>query len=223
MLTAYLASSSGQADNVGLVTHSRGSTRMTPDTSSSLLERVRNPADGAAWDRFSKLYTPLLRNWLRHQHRLQDQDADDLVAEVLEVLVRELPRFHYDRSQGSFRGWLRTILANRLRNFWRHHRSLPAVMNDSDLGNILDQLEDPRSELSELFERQHNEVVARRLLDVIQADFEPTTWEAFRRVVIDGEKPAVVAAALGMAPQSVHAAKYRVLQRLRQEGKGLID
>jgi RNA polymerase sigma factor (sigma-70 family) len=196
---------------------------MQPDTSSSLLERVRNRDDAAAWERFSHLYTPLLHNWLRQQHRLQAQDADDLVAEVLETLVRELPRFHYDRGRGSFRGWLRTILANRLRNYWRQQRAQPEVANDSDLGNILDQLEDPKSELAELFERQHNEVIAQRLLDAVRNDFEPATWEAFRRVVLDGEKPAAVAAALGMTAQAVHAAKYRVLQRLRREGEGLID
>lgn len=210
-------------DNASVVMPAMGQLYMTPDTSSSLLERVRDREDAAAWDRFTALYTPLLYDWLRQQHRLQAQDADDLVAEVLETLVREMPHFHYDRSRGSFRGWLRTILANRLRNFWRQQRSQPEVANDSDLGNILDQLEDPKSELAALFERQHNEVIARRLLDLIRADFEPTTWEAFRRVVLDGEKPAAVAAALGMTPQAVHAAKYRVLQRLRREGEGLID
>lgn len=166
---------------------------------------------------------PLLREWLRQHHGIQDHDADDLVAEVLAVLVRELPTFEYDRAKGSFRGWLRTILVHRIKNFLRGQRSQPAVICDSDLQNILDQLEDPRSNLAAQFDREHNVHVGHRLLELIEADFNPTTWVAFRRLVLDGEKPEAVAAGLGITVAAAYAAKYRVLARLRQEITGLLD
>lgn len=192
-------------------------------TSSSLLERVRDPNDQTAWQRFSSLYTPLLYSWLGQHHGIQDQDADDLVAEVLAVLVRELPQFHYDRAKGAFRAWLRTILAHRILNFLRGQRSQPAVTCDSDLQNILAQLEDPRSDLAQQFDRQHNQHIAHRLLELIEADFARTTWAAFRRLVLDGEKPDAVAAALGITVAAAYGSKYRVLARLREEIKGLLD
>src|SRR5437016_5852498 len=97
---------------------------MTLTTSSSLLMRLRDRTDDAAWERLNNLYVPLLHQSLR-RYAIQPQDVADLVQEVLETLVRELPDFQYDRQKGSFRGWLRSILANRLRDFWRAQRLRP--------------------------------------------------------------------------------------------------
>lgn len=58
---------------------------------------------------------------------------------------------------------------------------------------------------------------ARRVLDAVRAEFEPRTWEAFWRIVVDEQSPADVAAAMGMTLPAVYKAKSRVLQRLRRE------
>ena len=63
----------------------------------------------------------------------------------------------------------------------------------------------------------------RRLLGSIQPQFEMTTWRAFCRVVLDGMKPAAIAAELGLSVNAVLIAKSRVLKRLRELGLGLID
>jgi RNA polymerase sigma-70 factor (ECF subfamily) len=62
------------------------------ETSTSLLDRLRLQPDQQAWQRLVELYTPLIRGWLR-RHALLDQDADDVVQEVLSVVVRRLPEF----------------------------------------------------------------------------------------------------------------------------------
>jgi RNA polymerase sigma-70 factor (ECF subfamily) len=58
---------------------------------------------------------------------------------------------------------------------------------------------------------------------LIEPEFTPPTWQAFRRVVLDDAKPAVVAEELGLSVNSVLLAKSRVLKRLREMGRGLID
>jgi RNA polymerase sigma-70 factor (ECF subfamily) len=192
------------------------------ETSASLLERLRREPDAVSWKRLVDLYTPLLQGWLR-RHLVPADDVDDLVQEVLEVLVRELPKFHYDRQRGSFRGWLRTITVNRLRMFWRSRRTRPLATGDSDLARKLDELEDPHSALSQLWDRQHDRHVARRLLELIEGEFEPASWRAFQRLALEGAKPLAVAAELDMSVNAVYLAKYRVLRRLRQEMQGLTD
>jgi RNA polymerase sigma-70 factor (ECF subfamily) len=87
-----------------------------PPTPASLLERLRQPGDGAAWDWFARLYTPLLF-WARRTG-LQETDDADLVQEVFALLVRKLPEFRYEPG-GSFRGWLRTVLVNKWRELNR--------------------------------------------------------------------------------------------------------
>jgi RNA polymerase sigma-70 factor (ECF subfamily) len=183
----------------------------------SLLERLRLAPDDASWQRLVDLYTPLIRGWLR-RCGLQESDADDLTQEALGVLVRELPQFRREPRTGAFRRWLRLIAVNRLRAFWRERRRGP-----DSLGDALAQLEDPDSGLSRLWERQHDQHVARRLLELIRPDFEPATWEAFRLVTLEGRPTAAVAEQLGLSPNAVRIAKSRVLSRFRREAEGLLD
>jgi RNA polymerase sigma factor (sigma-70 family) len=192
------------------------------ETSASLLERLRRQPDDAAWKRLVDLYTPLLQSWLR-KHLVPQADAEDLVQEVMAVLVRELPTFHYDRQRGSFRGWLRTITVNRLRMFWRSRKTRPLATGDSDLARKVAELEDPHSALSRQWDREHDLHVAQRLLELIAPEFEAPTWRAFHRLAVDGAKPEAVAGELGISLNAVYLAKYRILRRLRQEIDGLTD
>jgi RNA polymerase sigma factor (sigma-70 family) len=192
------------------------------ETSASLLERLRGQSDGAAWQRLVDLYTPLLRGWLG-RHGLQACDVDDLVQDVLAVVVRELPQFQHNRRTGAFRRWLRTILVHRLRDFWRARRARPQPTGGSELPRLLEQLSDPDNDLSRLWDEEHDRYVVRRLLEQIESEVTPSTWQAFRRVVVEGRDEETVAAELGLSVNAVFIAKSRVLSRLRREADGLID
>jgi RNA polymerase sigma-70 factor (ECF subfamily) len=192
------------------------------ETSLSLLDALRLHGDAASWQRLVTLYTPLLYGWLR-RYDVQECDADDLVQEVFAVLVRELPEFHRNPQVGSFRSWLRTILVNRLRNFWRSRRARPLATGDSALANRLDELADPASELSQLWNREHDRHVVHRALDSVEHEFAPATRQAFRLVVLEGRSEEETATALGISVNAVFIAKSRVMNRLRQEIKGFIE
>jgi RNA polymerase sigma-70 factor (ECF subfamily) len=190
------------------------------DTSFSLLNRLRLKPDAESWRRLVELYTPLIHAWLR-RNGVATSDADDLTQDVMAVVVRELPRFEHNQRPGAFRSWLRTITVNRLRMQWRSRR--PIATGDSDFLKMLDELQDPNSGLSRQWDREHDEHVARRLMELVEPQFEPATWNAFRRVVFDGVKAATVAAELGISVNAVLLAKSRVLARLRKEMEGLTD
>ena len=61
-----------------------------PETSRSLLERLRTQPDDAAWARLVDVYTPMIRYWLGTQG-LACADADDLTQEILMVVVASCP------------------------------------------------------------------------------------------------------------------------------------
>lgn len=193
------------------------------ETSASLLDRLRAAPDEESWRRLVDLYTPLVRGWLRRQAQLQTQDADDLVQEVLAVVVRRIPEFHREPRAGAFRRWLRTITVNCLRDFWRSRRHRPVATGDTEFQQMLDELADPESGLSRLWDQEHDQHVTQRLLEMIRPKFEEKTWRAFQRVALDGATPDETAAELGVTVNAVFIAKSRVLARLRQEGQGLID
>jgi RNA polymerase sigma-70 factor (ECF subfamily) len=110
----------------------------------------------------------------------------------------------------------------RVHDYFRARQYRPEATGDSDFLRRLDELESPDSELSRLWDRDHDEHVAARLMQRVQGDFAPATWEAFRRQVLDGQPTAGVAAALGLSVNAVLLAKSRVLKRLRQEMNGFV-
>jgi len=62
-----------------------------------------------------------------------------------------------------------------------------------------------------------------RLLGIIESRFAAHTWQAFKMHVFEGCEPEQVASKLDISLDSVYAAKSRVLNALRQEGRGLFD
>jgi RNA polymerase sigma-70 factor (ECF subfamily) len=191
------------------------------ETSVSLLERLTGAPTDDDWRRLDDLYRPLLRTWMARAG-VPASDVDDLVQDVLLVVFRKIGGFER-RGQGAFRAWLRTILANRVRDHFRGQKYLPTATGDSDFLLRLDELQSPDSALSRLWDREHDEHVAAALIQRVQGEFTPVTWEAFRRHVMEGEPAVQVAEALGLSLNSVLLAKSRVLKRVRQELAGLVD
>jgi RNA polymerase sigma-70 factor (ECF subfamily) len=191
-------------------------------TSLGLLDRLRHAKpDAAEWRRLQEVYLPLIRHWLSHLPGLHDE-IDDLTQEVLVVLFRELPAFER-RRHGSFRAWLRQITVNRMWTFCKTRRKQPFARGGSEVEELLTQLEDPSSDLSRQWERDHDKHVFQKLLVLVQPDFTSATWQAFSRFALDGQAAAQVAKELGMSESAVVQAKARVLKRLREEAGDLID
>jgi RNA polymerase sigma-70 factor (ECF subfamily) len=184
----------------------------------SLLERLRTGPDEASWRRLFDLYTLFIRRWLESRG-MPASDVDDLAQEVCAVVARELPEFHHSGRPGAFRLWVRTIALNRLRAYWRTRRTGQRWQDGQDL----DRLADPDDQLSTLWDRDHDLFVVRRLMELIEPEFAPSTWQAFRRQAIDEQPAARVAVELGLSVNAVLIAKSRVLRRLRIEGRGLIE
>lgn len=190
-------------------------------TSLSLLDRLYQAGDSADWDRLVQAYSPLLRKWAG-RYEVQAADVEDLVQDVLLVVMRELPGFRHNQQRGAFRTWLRRILVNRLRNTWRE-RGRNAKCDSDNLATRLDELEDPSSSLSQLWDREHDCHLAQRLLELLEGRFTESTREVFRRLVLEGKDADQVAAEMGLSLNAVFTAKSRVLRELRTLGRGLLD
>ncbi len=189
-------------------------------TSLSLLDRLKVAGPKADdWHRLQGIYLPLIRRWLARVPGLGDEVAD-LSQDVLMVVIRELPRFER-RREGSFRAWLRQVAVNRVRVHRRRQRRIPAVGLDPADG-FLAQLESPDGDLAREWDRDHDRHVFERLLAIVQPDFQPTTWEAFRRFALEGASAAGVGEELGLSENAVLQSKSRILKRLRTEAGDLL-
>jgi RNA polymerase sigma-70 factor, ECF subfamily len=185
-------------------------------TPSSLLERLRQPFEPAAWARFVTLYTPLIYSWAR-RIGLQEPDAADLVQDVFVTLLQVLPTFTYDRQQ-SFRKWLRTVTINR----WRKECKRPQrrmVQGQEGQPEPVAVGADPEA----CWEAEYQQHLVSQALRLMRADFEETTWKACWETAAEGRSAAEVASELGLSVGAVYAAKFRVLNRLRREMQGLLE
>jgi RNA polymerase sigma factor (sigma-70 family) len=185
------------------------------ETSLTLLARLQQKSDPASWQRLVDIYVPLIGRWLSRSP-LQSADHDDIAQEVLQIVVHKLPDFER-RLAGSFRAWLRVVTANCLKAHWRSEKYRPLATGDSDFCRQLQQLEDPHSALARAWDAEHDHHIVRRLLELIEPQFEPTTLQAFRKVVMEGQKPAAVAVGLGISVNAVLLAKSKILRQLRLE------
>jgi RNA polymerase sigma-70 factor (ECF subfamily) len=184
-------------------------------TSTSLLRRLQQTQDAAAWDRFVALYRPLLAAWARQLH-VPAADADDLVQEVLATLLVKLPQFQR-RATGSFRAWLRTLTRHKWLELQRRRRPTTA---DGEQQLAAAEAADPAEQF---WEQEFRERLLARALALMKSDFQEKTWQAFWEVMVADRAPAEVAAALGLSVGAVHAARFRVLARLRRELADMLD
>lgn len=196
---------------------------MSAETSTSLLDRLRDRGDAESWQVLVDLYTPMIRGWLK-RHSGLDQDADDVIQDVLAVVVRRIPEFHREPRVGAFRAWLKAITVNCLRDTWKSRRKhRPNAAADNQMAELVQQLEDPHSGLSKMWDQEHDRHVTQRLLEMIRPEFTEKTWLAFQRFALQNEPAESVAADLQITVNAVFIAKSRVLSALRREGAGLLE
>lgn len=195
----------------------------SPSTASSLLDRVKL-RDGHAWLRLVHVYGPLVYWWCRRDG-LQPDDAADVAQEVFTVLVAKISDFRRDRQEDTFRGWLRTITRNKLRDHFRlAARSVPG-QGGSDANRLLAQIPQvlPQTPSHSDIDAAEQYVLDQNVVELVRTSVELPTWQAFWMVGVQGRPVADVADELGMTPAAVYKAKYRVIRRFRQELGDLPD
>lgn len=186
-------------------------------TPASLLERLKRPEDKEAWQRFVRLYTPMIHRWAVAAG-LESNDANDLTQEVFLTLIRVLPEFVYDPHK-SFRGWLKTVAINRLRDSNRRLQG-KRRLEHAAIDRITDENDTDPAKLFE--EADYRQYLVGRAMQLIQTDFEPTTWQIWKACVVMGQPPRDVAERFGVTVNAVYLTKARVLRRLREELDGFL-
>jgi RNA polymerase sigma-70 factor (ECF subfamily) len=189
--------------------------------SATLLERVRE-RQPEAWQRLVCLYGPVVYRWCR-QYGVARDDAADLVQEVFAAVARHIDGFHRHRPGDSFAAWLRTVTRNAVRGYFRARRDGPVAQGGTDAHERFLQVPEPPEPVEAGDSQETSGLLLPTSLDLVRAEFESHTWEAFCRVVIQRQPSARVALELGMSIAAVYQAKSRVLRRLRQELDGLME
>jgi RNA polymerase sigma-70 factor (ECF subfamily) len=187
-----------------------------PLTRLTLLTRIKNGQDAAAWTEFLQLYGPVVYRFARNRG-LQDADAADVMQDVMRSVARNAAKLEYDPKRGTFRGWLYTIARNKVYNFLTAGKNRPKGSGDPDIADRLESFADPRDEAEASFELEYRRGLSSKAMDRVKSEFQKSTWQAFWETAVEGKNPTDVGKALRMTPGAVYVAKSRVLARLRDE------
>ena len=126
---------------------------VAPVTRPTLLLRLRDPKNAADWSQFVAIYAPLIFGFLRKK-AVQDADAADLTQDVLQAVAQAMPRLDYDPQRGSFRGWLFTVVRNKLRDFQR--RAVP-VTGDTEAMIFLNERAAPEPDEEARWQQEYRQ------------------------------------------------------------------
>ena len=184
-------------------------------TRASLLVQIRDGTNQPAWQEFMRLYGPIVYGFAR-KRGLQDADAADLMQDVMRSVSGAIGRLEYDRSQGTFRGWLFTITRNKIFNFLSARRIRPQGSGDSTMQRLLDSQPDA-DDGSETWEVEYQRRLAALAIDRVKHEFQDHTWRAFQLAAVEGRPAAEVAEQLKMSTGAVYVSRSRVLARLKSE------
>ena len=184
-------------------------------TRPSLLMRIRDAADGEAWQQFVALYAPLVYR-LARKRGLQDADAADVTQEVFHKVSITIQNLDYDPRRGSFRGWLLTLARNGLCDFLARRKQQLQRNGGPATQAMLEELPSQDEETA-LWEREYEQRVLEWAVEQVRPCFKEPTWQAFWQIAVEGKSGEEVAQALGMTVNAVYIAKCRVQARLRAE------
>jgi RNA polymerase sigma-70 factor (ECF subfamily) len=187
---------------------------MEPTTRRSLVLRLRNLDDEAAWAEFVQVYEPLVYRLARTKG-LQDADARDLCQDVLRAVASAIERWDPDPARGRFRAWLFRIARNLLVNFLARQRRQVAGSGRTSVQELLEAQPASDAEAEAEFAAEFKRRAFHWAAAQVKNEFTDSTWQAFWETGALGRPVAAVAEELGLSAGAVYVARSRVLARLR--------
>jgi RNA polymerase sigma-70 factor (ECF subfamily) len=192
--------------------------QQSPKTRPSLLVRLKDVQDGAAWNEFIAIYEPLILRLLK-RNGLQESDARDVCQQVLAAVAKDIEQWRPDGRDRSFRRWLFRIAKNRVFKFLVKEGKTLRGIGGTGAQVALQQQQDGRESISEVLEREYRQQLLQRAAEEIRAEFRASTWAAFRRSCLEGHPIAEVAEQLGMSVGNVYVSRSRIVARLGSKVK----
>ena len=187
-----------------------------PTTRASLLIRIRDAQDQEAWRRFVRIYAPVVYGYAR-ERGLQDADAADVTQEVLRAVARAAERLDYDPRRGTFRGWLFTVVRNKLRNFLEARQRQVQGSGDTGVEAALNQQPTPADGPEAEWDREYERRLFTWAAEQVKGTVQESTWQAFWQTAVEGKAGQEVAQSLGLTVAAVYLAKSRVMARLKEQ------
>jgi RNA polymerase sigma factor (sigma-70 family) len=184
----------------------------TGPTRPSLLLRLRDPADAAAWSEFDHCYRDLILGYCRRRG-MQHADAENVRQTVMVNLSKATQgSFSYHPERGRFRNYLARMVQNAI----HQHFSRPNQAHQRLATEMSATLADPATDSTDtLWEEEWVRHHFRLAMVQVRSSFDVRSVRMFERL-LDGAPVAAVAAEFSVSSQAVHKVKQRIRNRMEE-------
>lgn len=190
-------------------------------TRSSLLSRLKNASDAAAWQSFVDNYGRLIFQ-VCLRTGLQRQEAEEVVQETIAAVSQAMPKFTYDRSKGSFKGWLARVTRNHIADFLTK-KSRDAARREEMPEEQLHAAAGagPADDLGETWESEWRQHILDRALRRVQEVVSARNIQIFQLSAVQGWTTDEIAKSLSISRARVYLARHRVGRMVAREVESL--
>lgn len=172
------------------------------------LKSTDSKARRVAWQEFHDKYAPVISGFARNLGARPD-DVEDIIQDVMLGFFSRSPAFVYDPAKGRFRGYLKVCTLHALKK--------RLGQNLKFQGLLLEAIDPESVEVTARWDDHWQQQQLKRAIEAVAEKYRRnSTFQAFERHVINAEPVEVVCQTLGMTPDSVYQAKFRVTAALRK-------
>lgn len=183
-------------------------------TRASLILRLQDASDLAAWDEFTGIYGPVVFR-VALSRGFQAADADNLVQEVFMAVASSIGSWLKRDDRGSFRAWLLRIARNAVVDMITQKATRSLGRDGSDARLLLANLPAP-SELSSALDLEYERMVFRWAAERVRESVAVHTWQAFWLTTIEELSVEEAAGQLKTRPGNIYFARSRVMARIKE-------
>jgi RNA polymerase sigma factor (sigma-70 family) len=204
---------------IGDTQRAAGPTGAFLPTRSSLLEQLKTRDNEAGWKEFFDTYQRSILG-LAMKCGLSRSEAEEVVQDTMVAVARKMPDFEYDRSIGSFKGWLFTITRRAVAKQLCKRQSgrlVEAGEEDSELGQYADQFPDPAPGFEERWEEDWRHNLLDMAMDRVRRRTKPKQFQMFDLYVTQQLPMDQVTQILNVNAAQVYMAKLRISSAVRHE------
>ena len=200
----------------------------TYTTSPSLIQGIKDQCDNSSWERFYRIYHPLLFRYACSLG-LKQTEAEDLVQETVISVSKSIRNFQHQTEIGTFKGWLFTIIKRKFIDLKRcqtrkrmlEHVNLDDVKDGSEIFEC-GTLVQGQSPDQELWERDWERFVRQRASTLLKEKFKIEYLQIFDLAINQDWSVAKIAEFMQINRATVYLRLHRMRRILRQQRETLL-
>ena len=182
---------------------------MDNKTRLTLIERLRDQNDDAAWEEFSNTYKDYIYVVIVRMG-FNTQDSEDLHQQVILKLWNTLPDFSYNKDK-RFRSWIARLTVNLCKDFIRSRSAKKNKLSDDD--DLRDYYASVRlPEVEEISQKEWELFITNKALANIRSNFTGPSVDVFCEFM-DGKTAVDIAAKYQVGTTSAHQMTSRVREK----------